>query len=213
MPWLTGIPRARVFQRAGHLRPSYLLNRARDGQACPRRSSHGRTCRWWPCRVCSLFGGKAKARGPSARGFRVRRLTLRVRVNEMSERPGQPKNTDEDRPRGMEHSFSSFATWVAKWTGSQWAFIVAAFLVLVGLLMTDMATTNLVISIVTLLMVLVLQNTENRHSAALHVKLDEVVRAEPEARDDLRGVESRPEREIRELTRDDEDALFEAAGE
>jgi low affinity Fe/Cu permease len=134
-------------------------------------------------------------------------------MNDMSERPGQPKNTDDERPRGMDHSFSSFATWVAKWTGSQWAFIVAAFLVLVGLLTTDMATTNLVISIVTLLMVLVLQNTENRHSAALHVKLDEVVRADPEARDDLRGVESRPEREIRELTRDDEDALSDATGE
>lgn len=113
----------------------------------------------------------------------------------------------------MDHSFSSFATWVAKWTGSQWAFIVAAVFVVVALLATDMATTNLVISIVTLLMVLVLQNTQNRHSAALHLKLDEVVRAEPEARDELRGVESRPEREIRELTRDDEDALFEEAGE
>ena len=113
----------------------------------------------------------------------------------------------------MEHSFSAFATWVARWTGSQWAFIVAAIVVLVSLVVTDMATTNLVISIVTLLMVLVLQNTENRHSAALHLKLDEVVRAEPEARDELRGVESRPEREIRDLTRDDEDALFEAAGE
>ena len=113
----------------------------------------------------------------------------------------------------MEHSFSSFATWVAKWTGSQWTLIVATLLVLVVLLTTDKATTNLVISIVTLLMVLVLQNTQNRHSAALHLKLDEVVRAEPEARDELRGVESRPEREIRELTRDDEDALFEGAGE
>ena len=113
----------------------------------------------------------------------------------------------------MEHSFSSFATWVAHWTGSQWTLIVAALLVLVVLLTTDKATTNLVISIVTLLMVLVLQNTENRHSAALHLKLDEVLRAEPEARDELRGVESRPEREIRELTRDDEDALFEAASE
>lgn len=113
----------------------------------------------------------------------------------------------------MEHSFSAFATWVARWTGSQWAFIVAAIVVLVGLVVTDMATTNLVISIVTLLMVLVLQNTENRHSAALHLKLDEVVRAEPEARDELRGVESQPEREIRELNRDDEDALFEATGE
>ena len=71
----------------------------------------------------------------------------------------------------MEHSFSAFATWVARWTGSQSAFIVAAIVVLVGLVVTDMATTNLVISIVTLLMVLVLQNTENRHSAALHVKV------------------------------------------
>jgi len=113
----------------------------------------------------------------------------------------------------MDHSFSAFATWVAKWTGSQWAFIVAALLVLAGLLTTDMPTTNLVISIVTLLMVLVLQNTQNRHSAALQLKLDEVVRAEPEARDEIRGVESRPEREIRELTRDDEDALADAAGE
>jgi low affinity Fe/Cu permease len=131
----------------------------------------------------------------------------------MSERPDRLRNTPQERPRGMDHSFSSFATWVAKWTGSQWAFIVAALFVLVALLTIDKATTNLVISIVTLLMVLVLQNTQNRHSAALHLKLDEVVRAEPEARDELRGVESRPEREIRELTRDDEDALFEEAGE
>jgi low affinity Fe/Cu permease len=126
----------------------------------------------------------------------------------MSRRPGEASNPDEERPRGVEHSFSAFATWVATWTGSLWAFIAAALLVLVGLLMTDMTTTNLVLSIVTLLMVLVLQNTQNRHSAALHLKLDEVVRAEPEARDELRGVESRPEREIRELTRDDEDGLF-----
>jgi low affinity Fe/Cu permease len=131
----------------------------------------------------------------------------------MSERPDRPQSTDEDRPRGMEHSFSSFATWVAKWTGSQWTLIVATLLILVVLLTTDEATTNLVISIVTLLMVLVLQNTQNRHSAALHLKLDEVVRAEPEARDELRGVESRPEREIRELTRDHEDAIYEGAGE
>jgi low affinity Fe/Cu permease len=131
----------------------------------------------------------------------------------VSERPREPKNTDEERARGLEHSFSAFATWVAKWTGSQWAFMVAAIVVLVGLVVTDIETTNLLISIVTLLMVLVLQNTQNRHSAALHLKLDEVVRAEPEARDELRGVESRPEREIRELTRDDGDALSEAAGE
>ena len=129
----------------------------------------------------------------------------------MIERRDGASGMDEERPRGMDHRFTYFATWVAKWTGSQWAFIVAALLVLVGLLTTDMQTTNLAISVVTLLMVLVLQNTENRHSAALHLKLDEVVRAEPEARDEIRGVESRPEREIRELTRDEEDALADAA--
>ena len=129
----------------------------------------------------------------------------------MFERRGGESGVDEERSRGMDHPFTHFATWVAKWTGSQWAFIVAALLVLIGLLTTDMPTTNLAISVVTLLMVLVLQNTQNRHSAALHLKLDEVVRAEPEARDEIRGVESRPEREIRELTRDDDDALADAA--
>ena len=131
----------------------------------------------------------------------------------MVERGGGANGAVEERRRGMDHPFTSFATWVARWTGNQWVFIVAALLVLVGLLTTDMQTTNLAISIVTLLMVLVLQNTQNRHSAALQLKLDEVVRAEPEARDEIRGVESRPEREIRELTRDDEDALADAAGE
>jgi low affinity Fe/Cu permease len=55
-------------------------------------------------------------------------------------------------------------------------------------------------------MVFVLQNTQNRDSAALHLKLDEIVRVEPEARDDVRGVESRSEPEIRELTHEDLDA-------
>jgi low affinity Fe/Cu permease len=48
-------------------------------------------------------------------------------------------------------------------------------------------------------MVFVLQNTQNRDSAALHLKLDEVVRVQPEARDEVQGIESRTEEEIREL--------------
>ena len=93
-------------------------------------------------------------------------------------------DTDREQSNGVDRVFTAFASSVARWTGSHWAFIVAALLVLVGLLTTDMQTMNLAISVVTLLMVLVLQNTQNRHSAALHLKLDEVVRAEPEARDD-----------------------------
>ena len=66
--------------------------------------------------------------------------------------------------------------------------------------------TNIGISVVTLLMVFVLQNTQNRDSAALHLKLDEVVRVEPEARDDVRGVESKSEEEIKELHVEEGDA-------
>jgi low affinity Fe/Cu permease len=67
------------------------------------------------------------------------------------------------------------------------------------LLLFGVEITNIAISIGTLLMVFILQNTQNRDSAALHLKLDEMVRAEPEARDDVRGVESKPAHEIDEL--------------
>ena len=54
-----------------------------------------------------------------------------------------------------------------------------------------MEDTNNAISIATLLMVFVLQNTQNRDSAALHLKLDEMIHAEPDAREVVRGTEVR----------------------
>jgi len=122
-------------------------------------------------------------------------------------RGGDVAGTEQERRQGVDGVFSAFASSVAKWTGSHWAFVVAAILMIVSLLTTDVEETNLAISIVTLLMVLVLQNTQNRDSAALHLKLDEVVRAEPEARDEIRGAESRSAREIGELMREDSDSL------
>jgi low affinity Fe/Cu permease len=122
-------------------------------------------------------------------------------------RGGDVAGTEQERRQGVDGVFSAFASSVAKWTGSHWAFVVAAVLMIVSLLTTDVEETNLAISIVTLLMVLVLQNTQNRDSAALHLKLDEVVRAEPEARDEIRGAESRSAREIGELMREDSDSL------
>jgi low affinity Fe/Cu permease len=95
--------------------------------------------------------------------------------------------------------FSDFSSWVARWTGSHWALVVAAAGVVLSLALFDIAITNIAISTVTLLMVFVLQNTQNRDSAALHLKLDEMVRVEPEARNEVQGVESKSEAEIREL--------------
>ncbi|MGH7540538.1 MAG: low affinity iron permease family protein [Gemmatimonadota bacterium] len=98
--------------------------------------------------------------------------------------------------------FSGFASWVAKWTGSHWAFSIVILLVAVGVATVGVETTDFAISIVVLLMVFVLQNTQNRDSAALHLKLDEMVGAEPGARDEVRGVESRSEEELQELQPD-----------
>jgi low affinity Fe/Cu permease len=105
----------------------------------------------------------------------------------------------EQEPGRTHVFFSHFSTWVAKWTGSHWALSIAALFVVIGLGFFGVEVTNVAISIVTLLMVFVLQNTQNRDSAALHLKVDEMVRVEPEARDEVQGVESKSEEEIREL--------------
>jgi low affinity Fe/Cu permease len=99
----------------------------------------------------------------------------------------------------IDRFFTEFATRVAKWTGSHRAVAVVGVLVGLSLAFFGVETTALFISIVTLLMVFVLQNTQNRDSAALHLKLDEIVLVEPDARNDVRGVESKPEPEIRRM--------------
>ena len=101
------------------------------------------------------------------------------------------------------HSFfADVSTRIAKWTGNHWAFLIAAGIVAVSLSTLGIEITNVAISVVTLLMLFVLQNTQNRDSAAIHLKLDEVIRIEPDARDQLQRVEERSEMEIEELHED-----------
>lgn len=95
--------------------------------------------------------------------------------------------------------FSAFSNWLSKWMGSHWAFVTAAILVLIGLITLGVEDTNIAISVVTLLMVFVLQNTQNRDSAALHLKLDEIITSIEGPRDELAGVESKSHEEIEEL--------------
>ena len=102
-------------------------------------------------------------------------------------------------PTRAPASFADFATRVARLTGNHWAFLVAAGLVAASLGIFGIEVTNIAISIATLLIVMLLQNTQNRDSAASHLKLDEMVRAEPEARDDVRRAGERPAHEIEEL--------------
>ena len=122
------------------------------------------------------------------------------------------KDSPDDRIRLNDHGllaeaarvkfatyFSVFSNWLAKWTGSHWAFSIAAVVVAASLLVLGIDRTNIAISVVTLLMLFVLQNTQNRDSAALHLKLDEVITHLKGARDEVAGIESKTDDEIDEL--------------
>src|SRR5437763_16700155 len=58
---------------------------------------------------------------------------------------------------------------------------------------------NLAINVLTLLFLPVLQATQNRDGAALQAKLDELIKANKEANNQLIGLESRDEEEIEEV--------------
>ena len=88
--------------------------------------------------------------------------------------------------------FSKVATKAAAATGSAWGFSLAALAIVVwaitGPIFGFSDTWQLVINtgttIVTFLMVFLIQNTQNRDTKALHLKLDELLRATQGARQD-----------------------------
>ena len=59
--------------------------------------------------------------------------------------------------------------------------------------------TNLAINVLTLMFLPILQATQNRDGAALQAKLDELIKANAEARNAFIGLENRGEDEIEEL--------------
>ena len=103
--------------------------------------------------------------------------------------------------------FSRFANWTARAAGHPMAFALAAGVVLAWLVTGPIFgfsdTWQLVINtgttIVTFLMVFLIQNTQNRDSEALHLKVDELLRATTEAHTDYADIEDLTERELKAL--------------
>jgi low affinity Fe/Cu permease len=63
---------------------------------------------------------------------------------------------------------------------------------------------SLATSGLTVLLLPILQATQNRDGAALHAKLDELIKSDTEARNALIGLEKRTQDEIEELRTDEE---------
>lgn len=104
----------------------------------------------------------------------------------------------------MERLFVRFATLTAKIAGKPWTFIACLAVVLIWALSGPVfqfnETWQLVINtgttIITFLMVFLIQNTQNRDGAAMQAKLDELVYAVKKADARFIGIEHLTEREL-----------------
>ena len=104
-------------------------------------------------------------------------------------------------------SFDRFARWTERQVGSPTAFVLAVAVIVIwagsGPLFGWSDTWQLVINtgttIVTFLMVFVIQSTQSRDTRALHLKLDELIRVNQTARNSLFNLEEMSEAEIEEV--------------
>ena len=104
----------------------------------------------------------------------------------------------------MRERFRKLAYGTAEMVGSPWAFLVGVVVVLVwglsGPSFHFSDTWQLVINtgttIVTFLVVFLIQGAQNRDSRALHLKLDELLRAVEHARTSLVALEGRTDDEL-----------------
>lgn len=110
----------------------------------------------------------------------------------------------------MNEFFRKFAHKTSTIVGSPWSFIVAVGIILLwavtGPIFHFSDTWQLVINtsttIVTFLMVFLIQNTQNRDAKAIHLKLDELIRAMEPARNNLVDLEDLTDAELEVLEKE-----------
>ncbi len=104
----------------------------------------------------------------------------------------------------MEKQFIQFATRTAKVAGKPWTFLLCLSVVigwaatgpLFGFSDGWQLFINTGTTVVTFLMVFLIQNTQNRDAAAMHAKLDELVFATTRAENRFVGIEHLTDREL-----------------
>jgi len=120
---------------------------------------------------------------------------------------GQNNGEDRDMFCRIRDAFGVFARKTSNILGSAWAFVLAIVIIVVwaatGPTFHYSDTWQLIINtgttIVTFLMVFLIQNTQNRDAKAVHLKLDELIRALGPARNKLVDLEKLSDDELKAL--------------
>ena len=133
------------------------------------------------------------------------------RLSEMANKAPAGKSNKNEKKRDIfcvvSDAFRCFAQRTSSLLGSAWAFC-GALLVIVLWLVTGPAfhysdTWQLIINtattVVTFLMVFLIQNTQNRDAKAQHLKLDELIRAVEGARNHLVDLEELSDNDLKKL--------------
>ena len=107
----------------------------------------------------------------------------------------------------MREAFRIFASRAAEWVGTPGAFVLGLGLIvlwaltgpLFGYSDTWQLVVNTATTIVTFLMVFLIQSTQNRDTRAIHLKLDELIRGVKGARTAMVALENSTDEELAEL--------------
>jgi len=159
-----------------------------------------------PSLLARILTNNAAAIGrPSLRGIvRAPKVTVKV----MKEPAETPAAATSALTVGSD-KFGKFAARCSHYLGSRWAFVAAIGVIvawgLTGPVFHYSDTWQLVINtgttIVTFLMVFLIQNTQNRDARAIHLKLNELIHAVDKAKNKMIDVEKLSDLELDELAK------------
>lgn len=118
-----------------------------------------------------------------------------------------PLSPADRQPHQIRDAFQRLSTTAADLTGSSAAFLLATSIVMVWLLIgphfgysdTWQLIINTLSSVVALLMVFIIQNSQTRDTLEIHLKLDELIRALGAARNQFLDLEDLSEDQLEQI--------------
>lgn len=107
----------------------------------------------------------------------------------------------------MAYNLKEFLKWSSRMAGKPLAFIIAWFLIILWLILgynygfteTWILVLNTVATVNASLMVFIIQNTQNRETKALHIKIDGILMSLEKAKQELIAIEMLEEEQLEDI--------------